>query len=57
MKLKIKKNNTNLSIKLYNEDKSYAITFFSLLQVRVTISYNTDQLILKKGYNQKVIGC
>lgn len=56
LKLKVKKRKKHLVIRLYNENKSYRITFFSGFKVRIEIDYCTDYLIKKHGYNYKHLG-
>lgn len=56
LKLKVKKCKKGLVIRLYSEDKSYRITFFSGLKARIEIDYCTDELIKKHGYNHKHLG-
>lgn len=56
LKLKVKKRKKHLVIRLYNQDKSYRVTFFSGLKVRIEIDYCTDYLIKKHGYNHRHLG-
>ncbi len=56
LKLKIKKLKKGFSIRLYNDDREYHLTVFAINKIRFMINYNTDELILKYGYNQKHIG-
>ena len=60
VKLKFKHNKriNNFSIRLYDNDRDYKLTWFykKWFCFRLEINYNTNELILKHGYNCKHLG-